>query len=110
MCQSNLHFGGRPLLRSVIKRKSTNYNWQLNWRRDAAAANNTPKRTNGGRDSKESKQRDRFAVFRVVGDGGGGATGKMDYVTVYLSFSLLCLGLADMQATPWERAARNHLH
>ena len=86
MCQSNLHFGGRPLLRSVIKRKSTNYNWQLNWRRDAAAANNTPKRTNGGRDSKESKQRHRFAVFLsfvfASAEAAAAATGKMDYVTL----------------------------
>ena len=72
----------RPPLRSVIKRKSTNYNWRTARNAGAAAANN-PNRSEQTADAtqKESKQRDRFAQFRSF---CWRHDSKMDYVTVSL--------------------------
>ena len=69
-------------LRSVIKRKSTNYNWRTARNAGAAAANN-PNRSEQTADAtqKESKQRDRFAQFRSF---CWRHDSKMDYVTVSL--------------------------
>ena len=82
-------------LRSVIKRKSTNYNWRTARNADAAAANNTePKRTNGGRDSKRVKTTRPFRAVSFVLLASRQQNGLRDRLP------LLRLSRADMQATP----------
>ena len=79
MCQSNLHFGRRPPacppLRSVIKRKSTNYNW-----RPTAAANNTAKERTAEETQKSQNNATVSLPFALTS--AASAAGKMDYVTV----------------------------